>query len=134
MIGQFGRFVVVGLLATGTHVGVAMALVESGTMGIMTANVVAFMLALAVSYVGNHRWTFAADGDHGRRLPRFVTLALIGFAANQLIVAAIVTLAGWDYRIALAVVVLVMPGLSFVANRRWVFRSQLLSTARESTS
>jgi putative flippase GtrA len=121
VVRQFGRFVAVGAAATATHVGVAMALVESGTVGFSVANIVAFCVALVVSYLGNHGWTFAAVGAHARRFPRFAVVAVMGLALNQLIVFLTVGLAGWNYRIALAVVVLVVPGLSFAVNRRWVF-------------
>jgi putative flippase GtrA len=121
LVRQFGRFIVIGAAATATHVGVAMALVESGVARFALANIAAFAVALAVSYAGNHGWTFAAVGAHARRLPRFAAVAVLGLALNQLIVFLTVGVAGWDYRVALAVVVLVVPGLSFAVNRRWVF-------------
>ena len=57
------------------------------------------------------------------RLPRFVALALCGLAVNQAIVFAAVTMAGWNYRVALAIVLLVVPILTYLGNRQWVFRA-----------
>jgi putative flippase GtrA len=134
VLGQLGRFIVVGAAATATHVGVAMGLVEGDVADIGLANAVAFTIALAVSYAGNYGWTFAAGGAHARRLPRFAAVAVLGLALNQLIIFVLAGIAAWDYRIALAVVVLVVPGLSFVVNRRWVFgeRSLLAAPGRSS--
>lgn len=134
LVRQFGRFIVIGAAATATHVGMAMALVESGVARFALANVAAFAVALAVSYAGNHGWTFAAVGAHARHLPRFAAVAALGLALNQLIVFVTVSMAGWDYRVALAVVVLVVPGLSFALNRRWVFGARSLLTVPEQSS
>ncbi len=49
-------------------------------------------------------------------------LGLCGLAANQAIVFTAVTLAGWNYRVALAIVLLVVPVLTYLASRQWVFR------------
>jgi putative flippase GtrA len=124
VVRQFGRFIAVGAAATATHVGVAIALVEGGAADFPVANIVAFCVALAVSYIGNHGWTFAAVGAHARRFPRFAVVAVVGLALNQLIVFLTAIVAGWDYRVALALVVLVVPSLSFIANRHWVFRDR----------
>jgi putative flippase GtrA len=50
-----------------------------------------------------------------------VVIALSGLVLNQAIVYLMAERLGWDYRLALAVVVLVVPALSFIANRGWVF-------------
>ncbi len=119
--GQSLRFLAVGGAATGVHVATAMVLVETAGWSILNANVVAFAVAVMVSYLGNHRWTFGRSGRHDHHLPRFVVLAFGGLALDQAIVFAMVQGAEIDYRVALMVVVGVVPALSFVANRCWAF-------------
>lgn len=119
--GQPLRFLAVGGTATVVHVATALALVEIAGWPILSANIVAFAVAVLVSYLGNHRWTFARSGRHDHHLPRFVVLALGGLALNQAIVFALVRGAEIDYRWALLVVVAVVPALSFVANKVWAF-------------
>ena len=134
--GQSLRFLVVGGTATLVHVAIAMALVETAGWSILNANIVAFAVAVLVSYLGNHRWTFGRSGRHDHHLPRFVVLALGGLALNQAIVFAMVRGAEIDYRVALMVVVGVVPALSFVANRCWAFAevpSGRVSLARRSS-
>ena len=72
-------------------------------------------------YLGNHRWTFAAKGAHAVHFPRFTAIALAGLSLNQAIVYVMVEVMVLDYRDALIIVVLVVPALSFVLNRGWVF-------------
>lgn len=121
--GQVFRFGVVGVCATLTHVGVVLALVEGGLAEPFWANVVAFTAAVFVTYFGNHGWTFRLAGGHVRHFPRFLPVALGGLAMNQGIVYLIVRVLAWDYRIALALVVTVVPAITFVLNRQWAFRT-----------
>ncbi|MCG8358504.1 MAG: GtrA family protein [Kiloniellales bacterium] len=122
MIAQALRFSLVGVAATLLHVLLMVGLVESGLLAPFEANFVAFSGALLLSYLGNLRWTFGLRGRHQTHVPRFVTVALLGFLLNQAIVYGVVDLLQGDYRLALALVVLIVPALSFLANRHWAFR------------
>ncbi len=115
------RFAVVGGGATMTHVAVALALTDAAGLRPFTANLGAFLVALLVSYFGNHAWTFAASGGHARHFPRFAAVAVPALFLNQAIVHVIVDRLGFDFRFALFLVVLIVPALSLVLNRVWVF-------------
>lgn len=118
---QVVRFGVIGISATLTHVVIVLALVEGRILEPFGANVIAFSTALFVTYVGNHKWTFGLSGAHGRHFPRFILIALLGLGLNQGIVYLIVEGLRWDYRIALALVVTVVPAITFLLNRGWAF-------------
>jgi putative flippase GtrA len=92
------------------------------------ANLCAFATAVLVSYFGNLIWTFGMAEEGLGRLPRFVALALCGLVANQAIVFAVVDVAGWSYRLALVIVVLLVPVLTYLASCRWVFHTALSTT------
>ncbi len=119
---QLMRFGVIGVAATLTHAGIVLILVENGLIEPFWANFIAFMVALFVTYGGNHKWTFGLAGAHRRHFPRFLGAALLGLLLNQLIVYAIVEVLGWDYRISLALVVTAVPAITFTLNRLWVFQ------------
>jgi putative flippase GtrA len=121
LLRQAGRFGLVGFAATLVHVMTVVALVEGGAMRAVWANLVAFSIALAVSYLGNHRWTFQSGSPHGFSFPRFAAVAVAGLLLNQAIVYAGTELLGVSYLWALAVVVLVIPTLGFAASRWWAF-------------
>ena len=121
IVGQALRFAIVGLLASAVHVGAALWLIERGGLVVLVANALAFLLAVLVSYGGNHAWTFRRRGGHERHFPRFLAIAVLGLALNQAIVFTAVTVAGLAYLYAIGIVVLAVPGLTFLAIRHWAF-------------
>jgi putative flippase GtrA len=128
--GQLARFGIIGGLATATHVAVAVVAVEVFGWAAFWANLLAFSMAVAVSYLGNHRWTFARSGGHARYLVRFVTVAIASLGLNQTIVFLIVDEFGWHYLWAITAVVLVVPASGFIASRHWAFALPPVSAAR----
>jgi putative flippase GtrA len=115
------RFAVVGATASAAHVVVALTLIELPRVPVLTANGLAFLVAVVVSYSGNHSWTFQREGHHQRHLPRFLTIALIGLALNQAIIFGLVTIAGFSYLVGIFAVIAIVPAASFVLSRRWAF-------------
>ena len=120
---QAARFAVVGGTATSTHLCVGLLLAETVGLEPLWANLWAFAAAVLVSYFGNLVWTFGMASEGLGRLPRFAALALCGLASNQAIVFIAVSLAGWNYRVALAIILLVVPVLTYLGSRQWVFRA-----------
>lgn len=116
------RFGIVGICATVTHVVIVLSMVEGGFAGPFWANVAAFTGAVFVSYFGNHGWTFRLSGGHATHFSRFLPVALTGLALNQGIVYLVVRILGLDYRIALGLVVSVVPTITFTLSRQWAFR------------
>ena len=115
-------FGTVGLLATTTHVAVGLSLVEAGLLRPFSANLVAFLAAFGLSYLGHRRFTFQSDVRHARALPKFFATAIAGLVLNQSVVYVAVTLLGWPYVAALALVVTVVPVAVYLALRDWTFR------------
>ena len=120
-LGEMVRFGVIGVVATFVHVGMVVLLVELPGVEPVWANVLAFLTALPVSYFGNFHWTFAAEGQHGRRVPRFVFTQTLGFASSQTIMFVVVEVMSLHYGIALAAVLMTVPMMSYLLSRGWVF-------------
>ncbi len=131
LIGQAFRFATVGILSTLAHVAVGLALAEAVGLPAFWANFAAFGGAVLVSYFGNLAWTFGLGDERLARLPRFLVIAAAGLLFNQMIVFAAVDLLGWSYRLALAAVVLVVPLLTFIMSRRWVFAVPVASATAD---
>jgi len=55
----------VGIVSTFTHVGTLAFLVELLNFPPIPASTIGFILAVVVSYILNHRFTFGAQGNHG---------------------------------------------------------------------
>lgn len=118
---QIVRFGFVGGFVTALHVAVALFVNAAGGVEPLRANIIAFMVACAVSYALNWWWTFDASSHHAAALPKFMTVSLSGFAVNQAIVFGVVSVAGQPLWVAMVPVVFVIPAISFWLNKTWVF-------------
>jgi putative flippase GtrA len=116
------RFGAVGLAATAVHFALLTLLVEAAGLPPPAANGAAFLGALGVTYLGQSLWVFPGRSRHGpRQMLRFAASLAIGFGANVAIMALSVQVLGLGYRAGFVLAVLLVPALSFVVNRFWVF-------------
>jgi putative flippase GtrA len=127
---QYARFGVVGLSATIVHS--VLYLLLAGSLGIspFIANLLAFSVAVLVSYFGHFQWTFRNENGAGTatdmvvttKLARFVVVAVIGLVLNSLAVYSVVDVMGLAYGYALIPMVGLVPIVVFVLSKLWVFR------------
>ncbi|MCV2348397.1 GtrA family protein [Paucibacter sp. Y2R2-4] len=116
-------FGLVGASAAAVHLGVVWWLVEQFHLAALLANVLGFLLAFCVSFVGHHRFSFAAQQAQVRQaLPRFAAVALLGFVSNEALYALLLR-AGLEYRLALFLVLVAVAGMTWLLSRFWAFRS-----------
>lgn len=119
---QVPLFALVGAAATLTHVIAALAARELAGLSPMGANLVGYLAAVGVSYLGNARFTFRRAVLHGPQFARFVAVSLLGLALTQGLTWLLVERLGWSFSAGLAVVAIAVPALSFVLQRLWAFR------------
>jgi putative flippase GtrA len=119
---QVPLFAVVGVAATATHVAAALAARELAHLSPLAANLVGYLCAVGVSYLGNARFTFRRAVWHGPQFVRFVAVSLAGLALTQGLTWLLVERLGWPFGAGLAVVAVAVPALSFVLQRVWAFR------------
>lgn len=123
MIGQIVRFGLVGAAAAATHFAVAVACVRWVALDPQIANVVGFLVAFAVSFAGQWRWTFAAQAAPvARALPSFFLVSILGFATNAIAYRWLLTHTRLRYDVALALVLIGVAAVTFVLARFWAFR------------
>ncbi len=121
---QASKFAVVGVIATAVHITTAIAVNALAGVPPLPANVIAFVTACGVSYLGNRNWTFAVSTRHAVAVPRFLAVSLTCFGINQAIVYVIAVLMARPLWVAMIPVAVVVPALSFWLNRVWVFFAQ----------
>lgn len=115
------RFAIVGIAATVTHAGVALALTYFDLAHPLIANLIAFVIAFAVSFTGHHLWSFPGEKRWRRRMLRFFSLAFAGFLANS------VALAGWlawvplPDEIGILASIALIPVVTYLGARLWAF-------------
>jgi len=123
---QLFWFGVVGVSAMLVHLAtVALVLVPLGVPPLL-ANCAGFQ----VSHAGHRRFTFQ-DGSESASLSsastsrlRFFGVALASFGINELLYALLLRYTTLDYRLALALVLVLVAALTFVLARNWAFASR----------
>jgi putative flippase GtrA len=124
---QYARFGTIGLTAATIHVLVFTASIELAGLAPLVANVVAFGIAVLVSFLGHFQWTFrgqtAGGGRHRQRIAfaRFIIVALTGLALNSLAVYVVVNLLAWPYQCAIVLMISVVPLVVFALSKFWAF-------------
>jgi putative flippase GtrA len=118
---QASRFGVLGAAATATHLSLALAALALGAAP-WQANLLGFLAAVGISYVGNALWTFGAALWSPAQAGRFLLVSLAGLALNQALTLLLSERLHWPARASVLVAALAVPTLSFLAARLWVFR------------
>lgn len=115
-----GRFALTGLMVTSIHAAVAITLIESLRAHPAVANGAAFLIANLLSFFANTLWSFQARLSL-RVWLRFVAVSAAAWVLTMAIAWG-VDRAGGHYLLGIAVVVTVVPLLSFVAHRLFTYR------------
>jgi putative flippase GtrA len=114
------RFVLVGLVGTGTYFALTMGLVLAG-QPIEIAHIAGYAVSIVVSYLGQKIVTFGIRGQHRRSGFRFL-LATAGIAAVQYGLILVLARYGLDARMAVVVSTFYYPVASFLVHTLWTFR------------
>lgn len=123
IIGQLAWFVIVGCTAAATHWGSAVLAVSVGGMPPLTANVLGWLIAVGVSFVGHYRLTFKHhQAPVIQAARRFFVVSAFGFAVNELLYAWLLKATTLRYDFLLALLLLAMAVLTFILGRFWAFR------------
>lgn len=118
------RFGVVGLAATAIHYAILRLAVDTLEIPPSLANGSAFLCAVCVTYLGQSLWVFRRHSQHGAaQMLRFIVSLGFGFFANVAIMALSVHALGLEYQNGFLLSLFLVPVLSFVINRFWVFNT-----------
>jgi putative flippase GtrA len=122
LIGEAARFGLVGAAATGVHLAVAFGARGLGAE-VFVANVIGFAAALGVSLAGHHHFSFRRRVGFARGAARFVPIALLAFALNNGLLAALLSAFGSRFAdLSLAIAIVAVPLISFVLARQFAYR------------
>lgn len=122
MIRRSLAFLSVGAAAALVHLAVVYLLVEFAAWLPANANVAAFCVAFAVSYLGQRRFTFGAAAPWQSSVWRWGMVSVMGFALNQLLFTqALQRLPNQPYLLLLTMVTLLVAAISFLLGKVWAF-------------
>ena len=116
---QLIRFGVVGLGATAAYVGVMALMVDLLGRSILLGAFCAFVVATAVSYVGNALWSFGGALTASTAI-KFWLITTIGLCLN-LAIAWVLERMGAHYLVVSLVIVIVVPLFNFIGHRLVTF-------------
>ena len=118
LIGQFGRFAVVGVSNTAISFVAYVGLDALHTPSPVAAPI-AFLIGALNGYWWNARWTFAGSGRR-RSVVRYAVVQGAGAGASSLLVFAGKD-AGLSSVLAFVAALVIVTATTFVANRYWSF-------------
>jgi putative flippase GtrA len=122
---QLFWFGVVGVTAMLVHLGTVSLMFVPWGIHPLAANVLGFLIAFQVSHAGHRALTFrpsTVSASHTRL--RFFAVAVGSFLVNEAMYASLLHFTTLDYRIALAIVLVVVAALTFFLARNWAFAAQ----------
>ena len=121
--GRIHWFVLVGCAAAATHLGIVELLVRAGGVPPLLANIVAWGVALGVSFAGHHRLSFSGHHVPVRAAAlRFFAISAAGFLLNELTYAALLRWSGLRFDVGLALVLAGVAVATYWASRHWAFQ------------
>lgn len=119
---QFITFAGVGVIGTLAHYSILLALVEWAGLTAVAGSAIGFVAGALVNYSLNYKYTFRSSASHGVALPKFMTVAAVGFCLNVLFM---MTGTRWLHLHYLVVQVLATGAVlfwGFAANSLWTFK------------
>ena len=113
-------FAFVGLAATLAYFVMASSGAELGYSSAVTS-LAAYAIAALLSFAGHRTLTFRSNAPVAETAPRFAVLTALQFTIALLIPALLTDWAGWPAQASFAAVCLIIPAMSFLTMKAFVF-------------
>jgi putative flippase GtrA len=124
---QFGRFAIVGGIATAIHYAILIVFVQGGLAGTVSASSIGFAASVLFNYALNRSFTFHSRRAHTDALPKFMIVALIGLVLNGSLVWLFHVSVGLHYLLAQVLATVGTLSSNFALNRAWTFPQSSVS-------
>lgn len=123
-INKFIKFGLVGVLNTLIN-WIIFAVLNFVGVYYIVANVIAYAIATANSYIWNSKWVFKYNGkDKKETTIKFVILNLIGLALNTAILYFLVDILLFNKLIGLVITTVIVMVINYIVNKIWVFKEK----------
>ncbi len=120
LLKQIFAFGCVGVTATAVHYGVALFFVDLVNISVFIANILGYCSAVLISLFGHSIFTYKKKvNNHIAR--RFVIVSLSTLAVSEGILLILEFQLKLSHEVALAIVVLSIPIVTFFLNKFWVY-------------
>lgn len=117
---QFVRYVIVGVASNASIYLLYLVITWLG-VGPKVAMTALYLLGVVQSFVFNKKWSFRFSGSTTPALVRYVIAYAIGYGINLIALLMFVDQLGLPHQAVQGVMIVVVAGLLFLAQRYWVF-------------
>jgi putative flippase GtrA len=119
---QLVRFGIVGATSALVNFLGVFALVELFSLKPLIANIIAYLIASIVSYVGHYHWTFASNAEHHKSVFKFYIMLGMNLLLNEALYAFFLYVVSLNYQLALILTIVIVPIFTFIVSKLWVYR------------
>lgn len=111
----------VGVAASVLHFVVAVVAMRVLGAPILLANLLGFILAFSLSYVGHYKWTFRSSANHKVSVPKFAVTAVMGYVINNIVLIILISATGLELSLFILIAIGVSAAVVYLISNRWVF-------------
>lgn len=122
-------FAIVGIVATLLYFLLAMLAVRVLGLAVPSGSILAYMLASIWSYLAHGRLTFKTALPHRVAIPRFLQLAILGYALSAFMPWLLTTRLDVPDWMAIALTSVAVPAINMVVMSTYVFSAPLILKA-----
>jgi len=116
-------FATIGLCASTVHLLVVLFLVSTNNQPPLIANIIAFIIAFQVSFLGHKHYTFYQLTDSRRlKLPHFFIVAVSAGVLNEFLYYLFLHCTSLNYFLSLIIVMLLVSFYTFSVTKFWACR------------
>ena len=119
-VGQFIRYVTVGLVSNGVLFAGYLLLTTAG-MGPKLAMSLLYALGVIQTFFFNKRWSFRHGGTHGPAFVRYCASYALGYGVNLAALWVLVDRIGYPHQIVQGIMILALAMMLFLLQKFWVF-------------
>ncbi len=119
---QASRYSLIGIIAAFVHYCVALFCIWYLALVISLANVIAFLCAVWISFLGHRYFTFREQNSCSKKsFTKFFIVAILGFIFNETVLISLNSLKLFSIQINLFLTISVTAVLTFILNKYFTF-------------
>ncbi|MGE5404211.1 MAG: GtrA family protein [Candidatus Saccharibacteria bacterium] len=121
MFGRFSIYALVGVIGTLAHYSILIGLVELCKVSVLVATTIGAIFGAAVNYIFNYRFTFKSNAGHLIAMPKFFSIAALGFLLNSILMHMLVNTMEFAYLPSQLLTTIAVLLSGYTANAFWTF-------------
>jgi len=131
IVKQFIHFAAVGLVGTVAHYITLICLVSILSTNAVLASSAGYIVGAFVNYYLSFRFIFNSNKKHTDALPKFLSVAVVGFALNGILILVFIEYFLFYYLLSQVFATGIVLVWNYGANKAWTFREKRIAIDRE---